>query len=347
MGRSSLDSFGLGEMMNSSVRALGALAMIVVAFSCVAQAQAAKITIGSPMTAAFEPEECTEPCSIVMTGSGDPNAVIESPVNGEIVAWRMRQGSPAYKYALRVFTPSGPEEFTGAGTSAAVSPAGAGLETFPTLLPVHVGQLIGIDLEEEAVIGFDEAVGSYAYFAPPLADGETLTGLGPSPGELAFNAEILPPPTISSLGTTTGPTTGGTPVAITGTNFSEVKGVSFGSSAATYNLNSESLITATAPVAAAAGPVPVTLTTVAGSATASQTFTYVAPAPGPEAKCQVPKLKGKKLKAAKRRLRRADCKLGHVGRKKGVTAKSGKVVKQRPKPGTVRQAGSKVSVKLG
>jgi PASTA domain len=71
------------------------------------------------------------------------------------------------------------------------------------------------------------------------------------------------------------------------------------------------------------------------------------PAPAAEAHCMVPKLKGKKLKAAKKKIRAADCKIGHVGKKKGVTAKTGEVKKQNPKPGKVLAPGSKVSLKLG
>jgi hypothetical protein len=71
------------------------------------------------------------------------------------------------------------------------------------------------------------------------------------------------------------------------------------------------------------------------------------PAPAPEAHCVVPKLKGKKLKAAKRAIRAGDCKVGHVGKKEGVTAKTGKVIRQNPKAGTTKTAGSKVNVKLG
>jgi PASTA domain len=63
--------------------------------------------------------------------------------------------------------------------------------------------------------------------------------------------------------------------------------------------------------------------------------------------CLVPKLKGKKLKAAKKRARKAHCKIGHVKRLKGVTAKTGKVVKQKPKAGKVKAAGSKIAVTLG
>jgi hypothetical protein len=70
------------------------------------------------------------------------------------------------------------------------------------------------------------------------------------------------------------------------------------------------------------------------------------PTPPPPT-CTVPKLEGKKLKAAKKKIRAADCKVGHVGKKKGVTAKSGKVIHQSPKAGKVLGAGSQVKVKLG
>jgi len=73
-----------------------------------------------------------------------------------------------------------------------------------------------------------------------------------------------------------------------------------------------------------------------------------APAPAPVvAQCIVPKLIGKKLKAAKKGLTKTDCKLGKVTKKKGVTAKTGKVKKQNPKAGKVLPPGSKVNVKLG
>jgi hypothetical protein len=66
-----------------------------------------------------------------------------------------------------------------------------------------------------------------------------------------------------------------------------------------------------------------------------------------EAHCIVPKLKGKKLKAAKTKLKAANCKLGKVTRKKDVTARSGKVVRQGAKPGKELAAGTKIKVVLG
>ncbi len=55
----------------------------------------------------------------------------------------------------------------------------------------------------------------------------------------------------------------------------------------------------------------------------------------------VPNLKGKKLKAAKTTLLKAQCKLGKV---KGKKSSSAKVKTQKPEPGTVLTAGSKVNV---
>jgi hypothetical protein len=73
----------------------------------------------------------------------------------------------------------------------------------------------------------------------------------------------------------------------------------------------------------------------------------VAPAPTPEAHCVVPKLNGKKLKAAKKKIRAAECKVGLVSKKNGVKVASGKVIKQSPKAGKVLPVHTGVSVKLG
>jgi beta-lactam-binding protein with PASTA domain len=64
-------------------------------------------------------------------------------------------------------------------------------------------------------------------------------------------------------------------------------------------------------------------------------------------RCVIPGLIGKKLKTVKKRIKGADCKLGTVTKKEGVTAKTGKVVRQVPQAGKVSAAGSKVTVKLG
>jgi hypothetical protein len=69
--------------------------------------------------------------------------------------------------------------------------------------------------------------------------------------------------------------------------------------------------------------------------------------PVPAAHCVVPKLKGLKLKAAKRKIRAAQCAVGQVSKKPDVTTKTGKVVKQKPQTGEVKAAGAKIAVTLG
>ncbi|MFT4265018.1 MAG: PASTA domain-containing protein, partial [Nocardioides sp.] len=60
--------------------------------------------------------------------------------------------------------------------------------------------------------------------------------------------------------------------------------------------------------------------------------------------CTVPRLVGKRLKAARNALRAAHCKLGKIRRAhRGAQW----VVRQKPKPGVVLPAGAKVTVKLG
>ncbi|TCR03934.1 IPT/TIG domain-containing protein [Neorhizobium sp. JUb45] len=84
----------------------------------------------------------------------------------------------------------------------------------------------------------------------------------------------LPPTGIAVL-PLTGPTSGGTPVTITGVNFTGVTGVSFGGTAATsVTVVNDTTITATTP-AHAAGIVNVSLTSPAGTGTGVSLFTYL------------------------------------------------------------------------
>jgi hypothetical protein len=87
-------------------------------------------------------------------------------------------------------------------------------------------------------------------------------------------------PTVTGLSPTSGPTGGSTSVTVTGTNFSNVEGVSFGSVAASFTVNSATSITAVAPFASA-GTVDVTVTTSAGTSAAvsADHYTYTGTAP--------------------------------------------------------------------
>ncbi len=90
-----------------------------------------------------------------------------------------------------------------------------------------------------------------------------------------------PPPTVTAVSPTSGPTTGGTSVTITGTDFATAAGattVDFGGTAATsVSCSSTTSCSGTSP-AGTAGTVDVTVTTAAGTSatSAADRFTYVA-----------------------------------------------------------------------
>jgi hypothetical protein len=65
-----------------------------------------------------------------------------------------------------------------------------------------------------------------------------------------------------------------------------------------------------------------------------------------EVLCVVPKVKGKRLPAAKRAVRKAHCSVGKVTRAFSKSVKKGRVISQKPKPGKKLAAGSKVKLKV-
>jgi hypothetical protein len=86
-------------------------------------------------------------------------------------------------------------------------------------------------------------------------------------------------PTITTVAPTSGFTTGGTTVVLTGTNFTGATAVTFGGVAASsFTVDSATQITATTP-AHAAGAVDVAVTAPGGTATATGAFTYLVPPP--------------------------------------------------------------------
>lgn len=302
-------------------------------------ATAAMVTVGSPLTAAFEAVPCTttNTCTgtnVVLPESG---AVLTSPVDGAVVRWRILLGSPPFKYKLRVLAPAGGTTYTGAGSSAAETPSGPGVETFATALPIKAGQAIGLDVEPKAPTGFAaENGGSVLGWIPALPDGVTAAAGETVAGEVAFNADVQPAPTITALSRSSGSFKGGAKVAITGTDFTGVSSVAFGTvPAKSFTVDSEGQITAVSPPIKALAKVSIAVTTIAGTATSATLFKGAA--------CVVPKLKGKKLKAARKKLKKKDCKLGKV---KGKKSKTAKIKRQTAKPGSKLPPMSKVGVTL-
>ncbi|MCD9087349.1 Ig-like domain-containing protein [Stenotrophomonas sp. SY1] len=88
---------------------------------------------------------------------------------------------------------------------------------------------------------------------------------------------VVPAPAVLGVSPGSGPTTGGTPITLSGSNFIGATAVRFGATSASFTVNGANVITATSP-AGTPGTVDITVTTAGGtSATnASDQFTYIA-----------------------------------------------------------------------
>ncbi|HKO38828.1 MAG TPA: IPT/TIG domain-containing protein [Solirubrobacterales bacterium] len=315
------------------------LLVLLVSLATATGVEARVVTVGSPASPTTGGEN-TQPILFINAGTGTAGGIATSPITGTIIRWRVNGFEGPWR--LRVLSPNGGPSYTGSGTGTAENVPDKGLHTYGTALPIKAGQTIGIESTGQAWFGAVPSPGaSFAVFAPPLPDGATGNAIGVFENQsFTFSADVLPPPAVTTILPASGSLVGGTPVAIAGSDFTEVRSVSFGDApAASFTVVSEDLITAIAPASAAIGPVPVAVTTVAGTATTPQAFSYEG--------CSVPPLRGKKLKAAKKAIRKRGCLVGKVRKRKGVTAKTGKIVRQRPKPGQVLPPGAKVNVKLG
>lgn len=262
-----------------------------------------------------------------------------------------------------------------------------GLNTYTTHLAIEAGDLIGLrTLSAFAAIPVREESGSKTTFLGINFD-ERFTEEEFSGEEVGVNAEVEAAPTIAALDPAHGPPAGGTAVKITGTEFEAATAVEFGGKPAqSFTVDSDGQVTAIAPPGGLGSSVDVTVTTPAGKTpeTAAALFAYAEPEPehevetrndggsgggsnatpapstsstsptggpakvGPPApRCTVPKLLARKLAAAKKKLKAADCRIGAVKKTNGVSTTTGKVKSQKPKPGKVLAARSKVGVRLG
>jgi hypothetical protein len=303
----------------------------------------AQITLGQ-LAPATEPAgncEYVQPYDELPTAVAAGNSYV-APSAGVITSWSTQVGTnPEQVLGMKVYRPIGVGTYLVVGQDGPRALA-SGLNTFAVNIPVQAGDVLGIFLPP--------AVHADCAFETPLP--EDLTGYQEgnaavgssfaiqtteSARRLNISASLLPPPAITSITPAEGSVKGAS-VVIAGANFADVSGVSFGSVPATFAVNSEGQITAVAPPSKTLSKVPVTVTTSAGSATSAQAFAYKG--------CKVPQLRGKKLKAAKKKVRKGDCKVGKVKKLHGATAKTGKVSKQGPKPGKILAPGSKVKIVL-
>lgn len=143
----------------------------------------------------------------------------------------------------------------------------------------------GVNLSGTTQVTFDGAAAaitsttstSVTVTAPAHAAGSVAVALTAPSGRDSLAAAFTyhAPPTLTSLSPSTGTTSGGTSVTLTGTNLSGTTAVTFDGVAATVGSATATSVTVTTP-AHAAGAVDVVATTPGGTATLASSFTYQA-----------------------------------------------------------------------
>jgi len=309
----------------------------------------AQVTVGQTVGAPYElvpcssssPEDIVQISVAAGTGYAMPSA-------GVLTSWSTNAGpAPGQLMGLRVYRPLGGLAFRIVGEDGPRALVAGQRNIFPVAIPVQAGDLLGLFVpgngDAECLFGqtgFEADF--YRYDQSNPSNGAVFSfspGLFGTEERANIEASLLPPPAIASLSPASGPITNAA-VTIVGFNFAAVQGVSFGGAPAkSFTVDSEGQISAIAPDSASLSQVPVAVTTVAGTATSAYPFAYEG--------CLVPRLKGRKLKASKKKARKSDCRIGKVKKRGDATARTGKVVKQNPKPGRILLPGAKIKVTLG
>ncbi len=157
-------------------------------------------------------------CTLFSNSSGTTPA-LQVPSDGTITSFSIHSNSSMGALVqLRVLRPTGSGAFTGAGTSPAETLT-SGVDTFSGLsLPVHAGDVLGIDNISGAIVVDANATAATTFeYLPALADGSTGTPNGnPLSEELLLSAVEQPNGTTTTTPPTTPPTTSTTPTTPSG-----------------------------------------------------------------------------------------------------------------------------------
>jgi PASTA domain/IPT/TIG domain len=324
-----------------------ALSAVLVALIA-APVAGAQIVVGQTAPAGVSPFECKPELSYdeVQTATAAGTSYV-IPITGAITSWSTISGPwPNQAFTLKVFRQTGPLSYLVVDRDVRFPLPGLNTFTEPFGIQVQAGDIIGSNVSGgfTSPCSFETGLpGDQIRFAQGIGSPGKVVSFSPGNVEagsrINISATVLPPPAITSISPAKGSIKGAR-VIVTGANFAGVKTVKFGaSSAKNYVVETESQLTATAPSSAKLTKVQIEITTVAGTVVSTQTFAYQG--------CKVPQLNGLTLKAAKRKSRKAKCKVGAVTKRNGATSQTGHVVKQHPNPGRVLAPGSKVNVTLG
>jgi hypothetical protein len=163
-----------------------------VALSAPVPASAA-VTIGGDISPPTQSVPCdsTNTCDgIQLTLGGVPPT---APFDGVVVRWRVNDATGPL--TLRVVRPNG-SAFTFMSSSQTVTATGAGVETFPTQLPIQAGDYVAFTVTPSSRIGLSPAStgDTTGAFDPSTPDGGTASlSQPPEPKSVfAYNADVEP-----------------------------------------------------------------------------------------------------------------------------------------------------------
>jgi hypothetical protein len=251
--------------------ALGALA---------SPAFADRIPIGVPDAhGAVDSVSCapSPPCTLAQTSS--PEGSFTAPADGRIVQWWAANSGLSSTGQLRVLRrviPLTEVRYQAVGTSSADT-IDQHATHHDTDLVVRANDLIGLTILT-GVVDHEFDSGADEHFPGAFADGTVETPAGEVKGATdQYGAEFVFRPVVTSLDTTSGPTTGGGTVTISGAHLTESTAVLFGAtSAAGMSILSNSRISVQIPPGS--GTVDVTVVGPGGTSltTGTDQYTYLA-----------------------------------------------------------------------
>jgi PASTA domain/IPT/TIG domain len=328
-----------------SVRAGLVAALAVIASIPIGATALAQVTVGQLAPAGTGSCSFSNPYDEIQL-SVSSGASYEIPASGgALTSWSvLATAASGQAMGLKVFRPlAGQFQVVAMDGPRPLTPGV--VNTFPVSIPVQAGDVIGqvmpAGTSNNVICGFttDSTGDVFAYEMGNVPVGGTVNFDEPLPKwRLNISATLLPPPVVGAVSPASGSIQGAS-VVVAGSNFAEVRSVTFGDvPAQSFTVDSEGQITAVSPVSSTLAAVPVSVTTAAGTASSSQLFAYEG--------CKVPKLKNRTLKAAKKQIRKKDCRVGKVKKLGDATAKTGRVSKQRPKAGQLLPPDAKVKVTL-
>ena len=188
-------------------------------------------------------------------------------------------GGPSVTSAADQFTYVAPPTVTGISPTSGSTAGGATVVITGTNLSGATAVVFGATAATGFTVNSSTQITATAPAgAAGTVDVRVTTVGGTSATSAADHFTFVAGPTVSGISPTSGPTSGGTTVVITGTGFTGATAVSFGGTAATgFTFDSATQITATAP--AGTGTVDVRVTTPSGTSatSAADQFTYVPP----------------------------------------------------------------------